>query len=89
MLFGGLENFGQDLRLAREERGWSRAVLAEAIYVIPQYIANMENGTIPSLPVFYRVVRVCELNVEKYFFPERFTELEIQQKELINKIRVS
>lgn len=84
----GLGEFGQDLRRAREERGWSRAALAETVNVVPQYIANMENGVIPSLPVFYRVVRACKLNVEKYFFPDRLTELEIRQKELVNRVRV-
>lgn len=81
-------DFGKDLRQARGEKGWSRAVLAEIVGVVPQYIANLENGSIPSLSVFYRLVRACDMNVEKYFFPDRLTELEMMEKELMDKVRV-
>ena len=49
----------------------SRRVLAETIGIAPRYLANIENiGTLPSLPVFYAIVKLCKLPIERYCFPE-------------------
>lgn len=35
----------------------------------PRYLANIENsGSMPSLPIFYELVKICKLPLERYFF---------------------
>ena len=63
----------------------------------PRYLANIENiGSLPSLPVFYELVRICKLPLERYFFALPETEdselrqrvshkLEICQEEFFHK----
>lgn len=67
------ENFvrlGADLKAARKVLGLSRRALAEMVNIDPRYLANIENsGSLPSLPVFYQLVKICKLPVERYFFP--------------------
>lgn len=68
-----IENFvhlGADLKEARKVLGLSRRALAEMVNIDPRYLANIENsGSLPSLPVFYQLVKICKLPVERYFFP--------------------
>ena len=68
-----IENFsglGNDLKKARKVLGLSRRVLAEMVNIDPRYLANIENsGSLPSLPVFDQLVKICKLPVEQYFFP--------------------
>lgn len=65
------ENFvrlGADLKEARKVLGLSRRALAEMVNIDPRYLANIENsGSLPSLPVFYQLVKICKLPVERYF----------------------
>ena len=65
------ECFGADIKEARKALGMSRRVLAEIINIDPRYLANIENsGSLPSLPVFYDLVKICKLPVNRYFCPE-------------------
>ena len=64
-------SFGNDVKEARGVLGLSRRGLAEIINIDPRYLANIENsGAIPSLPIFYEIVHLCKLPVERYFHPE-------------------
>ena len=67
------ENFvrlGADLKAVRKVLGLSRRALAEMVNIDPRYLANIENsGSLPSLPVFYQLVKICKPPVERYFFP--------------------
>lgn len=67
-----IDNFvrlGADLKEARKVLGLSRRALAEMVNIDPRYLANIENsGSLPSLPVFYQLVKICKLPVERYFF---------------------
>lgn len=64
-------SFGADTKEARKALGLSQKALAEAIGIDPRYLANIENsGSMPSLPVFHEIVRLCKLPVERYFHPE-------------------
>lgn len=63
-------SLGNDLKEARKVLGLSRRALAEMVNIDPRYLANIENsGSLPSLPVFYQLVKICKLPVERYFFP--------------------
>lgn len=74
-------DFGADLKAARQSRGLSRRALAEQVSIDPRYLANIENsGNLPSLPVFYTLVKICRLPVEQYFFPSHITGSDRRQR---------
>jgi len=54
----------------REERGWAQAVLSEQLGVSRQTIVALETGKCdPSLPLAFRVSRLCDRPIEELFFP--------------------
>jgi transcriptional regulator with XRE-family HTH domain len=64
-------SFGADIKEARQALGYTQKAFAEAIGIDTRYLANIENsGALPSLPIFYEIVHLCKLPVERYFFPE-------------------
>lgn len=66
----GFETFGADIKEARKSKRLTRKDLAEKVNVDTRYLANIENeGTIPSLPVIIRLVKICGLPMERYFNP--------------------
>lgn len=65
------DNFGKDVKEARQALKLSRSAFAEQIGIVPRYLANIENsGKLPNLPIFYDIVMLCKLPIEKYFYPE-------------------
>jgi len=68
---GAFIGFGADIKEARKALKMSRRVMAEEIGITPRYLANIENcGTLPSMPVFYDLVKLCKIPIDRYFFPE-------------------
>ena len=66
----GFESFGSDVQRAREAVKMSRRVLAEKVGIDPRYLANIElAGTIPSVPIMIKIVRICKLSAASYFNP--------------------
>ena len=64
-------SFGADMKEARQALGYTQKALAEAIGIDTRYLANIENsGSLPSLPIFYEIVHLCKLPVERYFYPQ-------------------
>jgi transcriptional regulator with XRE-family HTH domain len=77
-------NFGTDVKEARNAMNVSRRVLAEMVNIDPRYLANIENsGSLPSLPVFYELVTICKLPVDRYFYPKNM-ESESEQRKRVN-----
>ena len=65
------KSIGADIKEARKALGLSQRNLAEMVGIDTRYLANIENsGSIPSLPIFYELVSICKIQVEKYFYPE-------------------
>jgi len=65
-------SFGADMKEARQALGYTQKALAEELRIAPRYLANIENsGSIPSLPLFYEIVHLCKLPVERYFYPDK------------------
>jgi len=76
------ESFGADMKEARKALGISQRVLAEMVGIDPRYLTNIENsGNLPSLPVFYEIISICKLPVEKYFYPEAAAEQDNAERE--------
>lgn len=64
-----LKPLGADIKAARQAMKLSRKDLAEMVDIDPRYLANIENsGSMPSLPIFYELVTICKLPLERYFF---------------------
>ena len=82
--------FGNDVKEARRALGLSRRELAEMINIDPRYLANIENsGNLPSLPIFYEIIIICKIPVERYFYPEAAETTENTERERANlKLRL-
>jgi len=83
-------NFGADMKEARKALGLSQKALAEAVGIDPRYLANIENiGALPSLPVFYEIVNICKLPVERYFCLDMVEARESKERErMIMKLKL-
>lgn len=66
-----LKTLGADIKAARLAMRMTRRALADQLGIDPRYLANIENsGSLPSLPIFYELVRICKLPPERYFFEQ-------------------
>ena len=64
-------SFSADMKEARQAMGYTQKYLAEEIGIDNRYLTNIENsGSLPSLPIFYEIVKICKLPVDRYFHPE-------------------
>ncbi|ADY55869.1 helix-turn-helix domain protein [Syntrophobotulus glycolicus DSM 8271] len=67
--------FGQAIKKARENRGWTRERLAHLVDLAPRYIMSLENkGQHPSFQVFYELVTLFDISVDQFFFQNKDTE---------------
>ena len=75
-------SFGADMKEARQALGYTQKALSEAIGIDPRYLANIENsGALPSLSIFYEIIRLCRLPVERYFHSETRVKRDSMQRE--------
>ena len=82
-------SIGFDIKEARKALGLSQREMSEMVGIVPRYLANIENsGSIPSLPIFYELVRVCKLHVEKYFYPDAVENISEERERAIIKLRL-
>ena len=59
--------FGRAIKKAREDRGWTREVLAEMMDLAPRYIMSIENkGQHPSFQVFYELITLFDISVDQF-----------------------
>jgi len=83
------ESIGGDIKEARKALGLSQKELSEMVGIVPRYLANIENsGSIPSLPIFYELVAICKLHVEKYFYPDASEGIGEERERAIIKLRL-
>lgn len=68
MPVGDLIRLGQILRSAREERGMTQDILADATDLSKKYISNIERGKCnPSYDVLYRLVVALHISADILF----------------------
>ena len=78
-------SLGHDIKEARKALELSRRVLAEMVNMVPRYLANIENsGSLPSMPVFYGLVKICKLPVKHYFIQSTEDKIDPQREGVIN-----
>jgi len=74
---------GQAIKAARESKGWTREQVAEMLDLAPRYIMSIENtGQHPSLQVFYELVRLFNISVDQYIFPDKPAERSTRRRQL-------
>jgi len=75
--------FGQAIKKARENRGLTREKVAEIVDLAPRYILSIENtGQHPSLQKLYELVRLFDISVDEYFFPDKSRSKTTQRRQL-------
>jgi transcriptional regulator with XRE-family HTH domain len=82
-------SLGNDIKEARKAMNLSRKELAVMVSIDPRYLANIENsGSLPSLPVFYELMKICRLPVERYFYVQTQDQDSPQRKRTANKLNL-
>ena len=62
---------GRAMREARLCEGWTQEEAAEKLGIEQPYYQRLERtGQYPSLEVFYKIVRLFQLSVDEWFFPD-------------------
>lgn len=65
----------------------TRRTLADQLGIDPRYLANIENsGSLPSLPIFYELVRICKLPADRYFFEQEEGQPSEQRRRVSQKL---
>ena len=63
---------GQEIKRRRKAKGWTQEHLAQLVDLTPRSIMYIENkGQHTSLDVFYRLVTVLDISVDKFFHPDQ------------------
>lgn len=87
--YPGFETLGADIKAAQQALGLSRRALAERVNIAPRYLANIEDsGDLPSVPVLYELVKICNLPTERYFHPEAEPEGSEQRQRTSHKLKL-
>jgi transcriptional regulator with XRE-family HTH domain len=74
---------GQAIKAARENKGLTREQLAEKLDLAPRYIMSVENqGQHPSFQVFYELIKLFDISVDQYVFPEKPVERSTRRRQL-------
>ena len=64
--------FGREVKRKRKANGWTQEHLAQLVDLTPRSIMYIENkGQHTSLDVFYRLVTVLDISVDKFFHPDQ------------------
>ncbi|MDR2609854.1 MAG: helix-turn-helix transcriptional regulator [Clostridiales Family XIII bacterium] len=74
------ENFdfakiGREIKAERERRDWTREQAAVRLDISESYLKAIENnGCAPGFQLFYRIMTLFRISVDKYFFPNAATD---------------
>lgn len=64
--------FGRAVKAERKKSNFTREEIAEQVGISVRYLAEIENtGHLPSLRVFYKLVRLFNLSADQFLFPEK------------------
>ena len=63
--------FGEAIKEARENKGWSREKLAEMLDISARHIQYIETrGQHPSLQKFYTLAKLFNISIDEYLLPD-------------------
>jgi len=78
-----LRAFGQAVKEAREGKGLSREKFAEMLDLSARHTQYIETrGQHPSLQKFYEIVRLFDISVDGFFFPDTTESRTTQRRQL-------
>lgn len=64
---------GREIKRKREDKGWTQEYLAQLVDRTPRSIMYIENrGQHPSLNIFFKIVTLLNISVDKYFYPDKY-----------------
>lgn len=64
---------GREIKRKREAKGWTQDYLAQLVDRTPRSIMYVENrGQHPSLNVFFKIVTLLNISVDKFFYPDKY-----------------
>jgi transcriptional regulator with XRE-family HTH domain len=62
---------GREIKAERERRGWTRDKASVALDISESYLKAIENnGAAPGFQLFYRIVKLFSISVDKHFFAD-------------------
>jgi transcriptional regulator with XRE-family HTH domain len=62
---------GDEIKAERERRGWTRDKAAAMLDISESYLKAIENnGAVPGFQLFYRIMTLFSISVDKHFFPD-------------------
>jgi len=62
---------GSEIKTERERRGWTREKAAVLLDISESYLKAIENnGSAPGFQLFFRLVTLFSISVDKHFFPD-------------------
>jgi transcriptional regulator with XRE-family HTH domain len=74
---------GDEIKAERERRGWTRERAAVLLDISESYLKAIENnGAAPGFQLFYRVMKLFSISVDKYFFPNTPEDSKIRDESL-------
>ena len=75
--------FGQAVKEARENKGWSREKLAEMLDLAPRYIMYIEKrGQHMSLQKLYEIATLFNISIDHFFFTDKNDSKTTQRRQL-------
>lgn len=61
-------SIGENIRRLREEKNFTQKQLAEAVYITPSMLCQIERGTkIPSMPLGKEIASVLKCNLDELY----------------------
>ena len=78
-----LTAFGQSVKEAREKHELSREKLAEMLDLSPRHVQYIETrGQHPSQQKFYDIVKLFDISVDNFFFPDTSKSKTTERRQL-------
>ena len=63
---------GKEIKRSRKAKGWTQEQLAYIVDRAPRTIMYNENdGQHPSLNIFFKIVTLLDISVDKFFYPDK------------------
>lgn len=82
-----LKTLGADIKAARLALRMTRRALADQLGINPRYLANIESGgSLPGLPLFYELARICKLPLERYLSVQEQMPASEQRRRISRKL---
>ena len=74
---------GKAIKVAREEKGWTREQAAEMVDLVPRYLLALENeGKNPSGQVLVELATLFDISLDQYIYPDKAPDKTSKRRQL-------